>query len=108
MPILSRWFDISDLCTPFLAINVSNRRAANREANDQLLRSNKTGHWSLPKDALNQGIEKQTIVLFYAEKGVSKIYMGTCVSKEITGQTKNDRPRYTLAVDQPWKLVGET
>jgi hypothetical protein len=108
MPQLNRWFDIPNLCTPFLAINLSNPKPESRETNDKLFPKKQTGHWPLTKAALDHGIEGQTIVLFYSAKGTSSIYVGTCASKRETGQTKDGKPRYTLAVARPWKGEGNT
>jgi hypothetical protein len=108
MPQLNRWFDIQNLRTPFLAINLSNPKAESRETNDKLLPKKQTGHWPLTKAVLDHGIEGRTIVLFYSDKGTSSIYVGTCVSKRETGQTKDGKPRYTLTVARPWKGEGDT
>ncbi|MDN7586631.1 HNH endonuclease [Burkholderia seminalis] len=106
MPQLSRWFDIPNLRTPFLAINLSNPKPESRETNDKLFPKRQTGHWPLTKAVLEHGIEGQTIVLFYSDKGGSRVYVGTCVSKRETGQTKDGKPRYTLTVARPWRSEG--
>lgn len=108
MPQLNRWFDIPNLCTPFLAINLSNRKPESRETNDKFFPKKQTGHWPLAKAILDHGIEGQTIVLFNSDKGMSSIYVGTCVSKRETGQTKDGKPRYTLTVARPWQGEGDT
>jgi len=106
---LSRWFDIEDLSTPFLAINVSNRTREQRQRNDEFLQTNQTGYWLVPKLAFEQGIEGRTIILFHStQKGSSNIYVGTCVSSSESGRTKNNLPRYTLTAKNPWKCVGVT
>jgi len=109
MPQLSRWFDISDLRTPFLAINLSNRKPSQRETNARLFSREQTGHWAITNAALEHGVEGQQIVLFYSVKGSSKIiYVGTCTSKEQTDTTRNLQPRYTFTVARCWGEVGET
>ena len=108
MPHLTRWFDIPNLPTPFLAINLSNRKLASRQTNAQFLPTKQTGHWQLPKAALNHGTEGQPIVLFYSDKGASTLYVGTCVSKRNSDQTRNGQPRYILTVARHWENVGET
>lgn len=108
MPHVTRWFDIQNLRTPFLAINLSNRRLASRQTNAQLFPKKQTGHWWLPKAALNHGIEGQPIVLFYSDKNVSTLYIGTCIYKKRTGQTKSGQLRYILKVARRWESVGET
>ncbi|WP_321894620.1 HNH endonuclease [Paraburkholderia heleia] len=108
MSQLSRWFDIPNLRTPFLAINLSNPKPESRETNDKLFPKRQTGHWPLTKAVLEHGIEGQTIVLFYSDKGTATIYVGTCVSKRETGQTKDGKPRYTFTVARPWKDEGHT
>lgn len=105
---LNHWSDISKLSMPFLAINISNRKPATRALNDKLFRVKKTGHWRLTKAVLRVGVEKQTVVLFYSNKGVSNIYIGTCDAKRKTGLTKNGAPRYTLTMKHPWKDKGTT
>ncbi|CAE6837077.1 HNH endonuclease [Paraburkholderia aspalathi] len=107
MPQLNRWFDIPNLRTPFLAINLSNPRPESRETNDKLFPKRQTGHWPLTKAVLQHGIEGQTIVLFYSQNGRSSVYVGTCVSKRETGQTKDGKPRYTLTVAHHWKDEGQ-
>lgn len=108
MPQLNRWFDIPNLRTPFLAINLSNPSPESKETNDKLFPKKQTGHWPLTKAVLDHGIEGQTIVLFYSDGRASTIYVGTCVSKRETGWTKDGRPRYTLTVARPWKEEGYT
>ncbi|CAJ7340154.1 HNH nuclease [Burkholderia pseudomallei] len=108
MPQLSRWFDILNLRTPFLAINLSNPKPESRATNDKLFPKKQTGHWPLTKAVLEHGIEGQTIVLFYSDKGTATIYVGTCVSKRETGQTKDGKSRYTFTVARPWKGEGHT
>lgn len=105
---LTRWFDIPNLSTPFLAINLSNRKPTSRQTNAELFPMKQTGHWQLPKAALDHEVEGRPVVLFYSEKGVSTLYVGTCASKMQSGQTKNGQPRYTLTVTRHWENVGET
>lgn len=107
-PYLTRWFDIPTLRTPFFAINLSNRKTESRQTNDQLFPKKQTGHWQVPKAALDHGIEGQPIVLFYSDKDISRLYVGTCIHAEPTGHTKSRQLRYTLTVAQHWKDVGET
>lgn len=109
MTLLTRWFDIENLNTPFLAINLSNRKSGSKETNAKLFPLNQTGHWWLPKAALDHGIKDQPIVLFYSDKGTSTLYVGTCTEVEISPDkmTKDRKPRHILTV-KAWKDVGET
>ncbi len=106
MPHFNQWRDIPNLRPPFLAINLTNRTADSRKTNEKMLIKGQTGHWHLPKTALEHGIEGQTIVLFYSQKGSSTIYRGTCSSKRKSGQTLSGRPRYTVTVLESWKAEG--
>lgn len=108
MPQLNRWFDIPNLRTPFLAINLSNSKPTSRETNNKLFLKNQTGHWPLTKAVLDHGIEGRNIVLFYSDKGAATVYIGTCVSKRETGHTKDGKSRYTLTAARQWKGEGHT
>lgn len=105
--IMQRWFEIQDLRTPFLAINVTNG-ASSRQVNADLFAKRQTGHWDLPEAATANGVEGQPIVLLYREGSARSVYVGMCKSKRVTDQTGRGRPRYTLTVERPWVKVGET
>lgn len=105
---LNHCSDIENLHPPFLAINLSNRKPGTRAINDKLFNRNQTGHWPLTKAVLSIRVERQTVVLFYSDKGTSNVYIGTCLSKRKSGLTKKGEPRYTLTMTRRWKERGNT
>ncbi|MEJ0003531.1 MAG: hypothetical protein WDN30_08175 [Pararobbsia sp.] len=109
IPDLNCWFDAPELTkAPFLAINLSNRKASSKLHNDALFRRRVTGNWPLTKEVMDVGIESKILVLFYSERGRSTLYVGRCTSKKTVGATASGQPRYQLTVAKPWKAIGVT
>jgi hypothetical protein len=109
MSDLNCWFDAAELTkAPFLAINLSNRKARSKLHNDALFPKRVTGDWPLTKEVMDVGIEGKTLVLFYTERGRSTLYVGRCTSKKVVSATANGQPRYQLTVAKAWKAIGAT
>ncbi|MFC3110362.1 HNH endonuclease [Undibacterium arcticum] len=109
---ITHWFEIPLLTRePFLAINLSNRKASSRSTNKVLFGTNQTGHWNIPHAALNVGLERKTVLLFYTNPNQgTELYVGKVASKVVTSKTQHRPPRdrYTVTVMKCWKKVGQT
>ena len=110
--IQDSWSTVSELTEgPFIAINITSRKASNKVRNSEFMSEAKTGNWDIPQAARHDGIKGKTVVLFYSVSSqTNELYIGKIKSSFVAGQTKHIKPRdrYLLEVEQKWNLIGKT
>jgi len=106
------WSTIPELTNgPFIAINITSRKASSKARNSEFMSAAKTGNWDIPQAARHDGIKGKTVVLFYSVPSQpSELYIGKVKSSSLAGKTKHAKPRdrYLLEVKQKWHLIGKT
>ena len=106
------WSTIPELTNgPFIAINITSRKASSKAHNSEFMLDAKTGNWDIPQAARHEGLKGKTVVLFCSMPSQpNELYIGEIKSSSVAGKTKHVKPRdrFLLEVKHKWHLIGKT